>query len=66
MATTVATGALAMALMAPQTAAPGLVLSSPVQLLSTSLQPVIDQLLDAQRHIIATNSDYPWITPFDV
>ncbi|MGH3564327.1 MAG: DUF1214 domain-containing protein, partial [Mycobacterium sp.] len=68
MATTMATGALAMVTVAPQLAVAGPVLSSPVQLLSGSspLQPVIDQLLDAQQQMQTDMSQYPFVSPSDL
>ncbi|MGH3560262.1 MAG: DUF1214 domain-containing protein, partial [Mycobacterium sp.] len=53
-----ASGALAMAAMAPQAAADSAT--------SNPLQPVIDQLLDAQQQIQADVSQYPFVTPADL
>ncbi|MGH3560675.1 MAG: hypothetical protein ACRDTN_02425, partial [Mycobacterium sp.] len=58
MATTMAAGALAMVMLAPHAVAE----SDP----SNPLQPVIDQLLDAQQQVADTNSNYPFITPSDL
>ncbi|WP_343710480.1 hypothetical protein [Mycobacterium sp.] len=66
-AATVATGAVAMVTMLPQVAGAGPVLSNAFRLLSTdSLQPLIDQLLEAQAQIQADVSQYPFVTPPDL
>ncbi|HEU4360847.1 MAG TPA: hypothetical protein VFR27_04980 [Mycobacterium sp.] len=57
-ATTMAAGALAMVMMAPHAVAES---DS-----ANPLQPVINQLLDAQQQVVATNSDYPFIVPADL
>jgi hypothetical protein len=54
-----ATGALAMATMAPRAVADSAGPSNP-------LQPVVDQLLDAQQQIQADVSQYPFVTPADL
>lgn len=51
-------GALAMALATPHAVAE----TGP----SSDMQSLIDQLLDAQQQVTATNSDYPFIVPSDL
>lgn len=76
-ATTALAGAMATLLTACHvTGAPMLPTTSPsggVALVLTSvespaspLQTVIDQLLEAQQQVVATNSNYPFVTPFDL
>ncbi|HEU4360342.1 MAG TPA: DUF1214 domain-containing protein [Mycobacterium sp.] len=68
MAATVATGAVAMAAMAPQVAVTDSVLSKPVRLLTSSdpLQSVIDQLQVAQQQMQVDMSQYPFVTSADL
>ncbi|MGH3563281.1 MAG: hypothetical protein ACRDTN_16215, partial [Mycobacterium sp.] len=75
MATTTAAGALAMVLMASDTAAvsdpPTTMPASALAVVLTSgssnpFQPEIDQLLAAQQQVADTNSNYPFIVPTDL
>ncbi|HET9875964.1 MAG TPA: hypothetical protein VFQ37_09375 [Mycobacterium sp.] len=61
LATLMAAGAAALVMMAPHAVAE----SDPLNT-SHPLQPVIDQLLDAQQQVTDTNSNYPFILPSDL
>lgn len=67
MATTTATGALTTAaVIAPQAATTGPVLSTPVNVMSSSMQSAINEILEAQQQVITIVSDKPYATPYDI
>lgn len=68
LATALVAGTLAIAAVAPQVAVALPVPSLPVRLLSTAdpLQPVIDQLLDAQQQMQTDMGQYPFVDPSDL
>ncbi|HEX7323558.1 MAG TPA: hypothetical protein VF299_11645 [Mycobacterium sp.] len=71
-AATLVAGALAIALTASQTSVLSGPSATPARALevllasSGSLQSAIGQLTDAAQQITATNSDYPFVTPYDL
>ncbi len=58
-------GALATAAVVPQAAAAP-ALTTPVRLLSDSLQSAINEILNAQQQVATSVSALPWVTPYDV